>query len=122
MKSILKQSVFFAFLVICLSAGFYFGILTKTFAEEKTSVTPDAAAVYKKHCATCHGKDGRAKSLRGRFSGAKNLTEAEWQSSVTDEHIFNVISNGKKKMPAFSKKITSDEINSLVTYVRGLKK
>ena len=26
-----------------------------------------AAALYKSYCATCHGNDGRAKTVKGRF-------------------------------------------------------
>jgi mono/diheme cytochrome c family protein len=44
-----------------------------------------------------------------------------WQSGVTDERLFNSISNGKGKMPAFGKKFSESEINSLVKYVRTLK-
>jgi mono/diheme cytochrome c family protein len=49
----------------------------------------DAATIFKSKCATCHGKDGRAKTLKAKFNGAQNLTDARWQESVTDERIFN---------------------------------
>ncbi|MBC7932330.1 MAG: cytochrome c [Rubrivivax sp.] len=86
------------------------------------SETTDAAALYKKHCDTCHGKDGRSKTMKGKFKGARNLTDAQWQADVTDERLFNSISNGKGKMPSFKKKLTEAQIESLVAYVRGLKK
>jgi mono/diheme cytochrome c family protein len=41
---------------------------------------------------------------------------------VSDERIFNVISNGKGKMPSFSKNMSEAEIDSLVQFVRGLRK
>src|SRR5437764_1090529 len=53
---------------------------------------------------------------------ARDLTDAAWQSDVTDERIFNSISNGKGKMPSFKKKLTTEQIESLVAYVRGLKR
>jgi mono/diheme cytochrome c family protein len=81
-----------------------------------------AAAIYSKECATCHGKDGQAKTFKAKFNHARNLTDAQWQDSVSDERIFNSINNGKGKMPAFGKKLSEEEINSLVPYVRGLKK
>lgn len=84
--------------------------------------TMDAAALYKKHCDTCHGKDGRSKTMKGKFKGARNLTDAQWQADVTDERLFNSISNGKGKMPSFKKKLTTEQAESLVAYVRGLKK
>ena len=88
----------------------------------EVNVARTAAAIYSKECATCHGKDGQAKTFKAKFNHARNLTEAQWQDSVSDERIFNSINNGKGKMPAFGKKLSEEEINSLVPYVRGLKK
>lgn len=122
MKNILKRIILVTFVVSCLSVGFYSLIQTKTSAAEKTSEAADGAALYKKRCSTCHGNDGQAKNFRGKVMHATNLTNATWQDDVSDEHIFNVISSGKKDMPAFSKKLSSDEINSLVSYIRGLRK
>jgi cytochrome c6 len=89
-----------------------------------TEVNParTAAAIFAKECATCHGKDGQAKTFKAKFNHARNLTDAQWQDGVSDERIFNSINNGKRKMPAFGKKLAEEEINSLVPYVRGLKK
>jgi mono/diheme cytochrome c family protein len=82
----------------------------------------DAGSLYNKKCSECHGKDGRSKSFRGKLSHARDLTDAEWQQRVSDERIYNSISNGKGKMPGFSKKLSETEINSLTKYVRNLKK
>ena len=89
-----------------------------------TKVNParTAAAIFAKDCATCHGKDGQAKTFKAKFNHARNLTDAQWQGRVSDERLFNSINNGKGKMPAFGKKLSEEEINSLVPYVRGLKK
>jgi len=81
-----------------------------------------AAAIFGRRCASCHGKDGRAKTFKGRFRSARDLTDPKWQADVSDERIFNSITNGRGKMPSFGKKLPEAEINSLVSYVRGLKK
>ena len=82
----------------------------------------DASALFAKNCATCHGKDGSAKTFKAKFNHARNLTDPEWQASVTDERLFNSITNGRGHMPAWGKKLSEEEINSLVAYVRHLKK
>ncbi len=87
-----------------------------------TQGTGDVGSLYNKKCAECHGKDGRSKSFKGKLTHARDLTDAEWQQRVSDERIYNSISQGKGKMPAFGKKLSEAEINSLVTYVRNLKK
>ena len=81
-----------------------------------------AATLFSKHCASCHGKDGRSKTFKAKFNHARNLTESGWQDAVSDERIFNSISNGRGgKMPAFSKKMTEAEIDALVLLVRGMR-
>ena len=82
----------------------------------------NAADLFSNNCARCHGKDGRASGVKAKVVGARNLTNAEWQDRASDERIFNSISNGKGKMPPYGKKLSEAEINSLVNYVRSLKK
>ena len=82
----------------------------------------DSAQLYAKQCASCHGKDGRAKTVKGKLKHARNLADAEWQERVSDERIFNSITNGKEKMPAYGKKLSQEQIEALVTYVRAFKK
>ena len=73
-------------------------------------------------CASCHGKDGRAKSLHAKHVHAREFTDAAWQAEVSDERLFNSISNGKGKMPSFKSKLSEDQIDALVRYVRQFKK
>lgn len=82
----------------------------------------NATVLFEKHCDTCHGKNGQAKTFKAKFNHARNLTDAKWQAEVSDERIFNSISNGKGKMPAWGKKLSEPQINALVAYVRRLKK
>jgi cytochrome c6 len=69
--------------------------------------------LYQSHCARCHGADG----ARGLF-GAKNLQK----SQLPDSAVFLQISNGKKIMPSFRKRISRDEINAISTYIKSLRK
>lgn len=95
----------------------------QTAASPSSSTARDAGAVFDSKCATCHGKDGRAKTLKAKFNKARNLTDATWQAEVSDERIYNSIANGRgKKMPAFAKKLSREELEGLVVYVRSLKK
>lgn len=94
-------------------------------ARQSPPPTPsrrDAGALYAKHCATCHGKDGRAKTFKARFNGARDLTDAAWQTEATDERLFNSVTNGRGKMPPFKKKLSPAEVESLVAFVRTLRR
>src|SRR5882724_6062056 len=65
----------------------------------------NAPGLFVENCATCHGKDGRAKTFHGRMLGAQNLTSAKWQAASSDEEIIHAIKTGPKAMPAFEKKL-----------------
>ena len=81
-----------------------------------------ADVLFAKNCGACHGKDGRAKTLKARFNHARNLANPKWQDAISDEHMYEVIRRGKDKMPAFNTKLSKAEVAALVTYIRMLKK
>jgi mono/diheme cytochrome c family protein len=86
------------------------------------AVTRSAPELYAKNCASCHGRDGRGKTIKGKLKHARDLADSGWQDRVSDERIFNSVMNGKGKMPAYGKKISEPEIDALVSYVRALRK
>ena len=85
-------------------------------------IAQNAAASYGKHCASCHGRDGQSKTRKAKLNHARNLTDSEWQERVSDERIFNSIMNGKGKMPGYSKKLSEQQIDALVPFVRAFKR
>ena len=90
-----------------------------------TSNARTAAQLYSKHCVSCHGRDGRSQTSKGKFSHARDLTDAKWQDDVSDERLYNSIMNGRDvrgNMPAFSDKLNQKEAESLVDLVRGMRK
>lgn len=88
----------------------------------------DVKENWEKQCASCHGKDGKGDTKAGRKADVKNLSDATYQSTFTDEQMFKQIKegmkdkNGKEKMKAFGGMLSDDEIKALVAFVRGLKK
>jgi mono/diheme cytochrome c family protein len=107
------------FLVVFLIAAFGVVLASRNLEGKPISSgnasVRSAAELYVKNCASCHGKDGRAKSLKGKLKNARDLADPQWQGRVSDERIFN-------SMPAYGKKLSEPEIDGIVTYVRGLKK
>ena len=92
--------------------------------ERASSFARPPAQLYRRYCVSCHGTDGKAKTSKGKYSHARDLSDAEWQGDVSDERIFNSIMNGRNvrgNMPGFANKLNEAEVNSLVTFVRGLK-
>ena len=123
MKKILVRGALTMLAVGCVLTSLYAGHSANATSSKNTpQKSVDASVLFDKHCDSCHGKDGQAKTFKAKLNHARNLTDAKWQSEVTDERLFNSISNGKGKMPAFGKKLSEAQINGLVAYVRGLKK
>jgi mono/diheme cytochrome c family protein len=80
--------------------------------------------IFEQRCVACHGADGKAQTKKGRQLKAKDFTKARFQQHTTDKEIVDAITNGikKKKMPAFKDKLSPEEIQSLVGYVRAFGK
>src|SRR5213594_3770668 len=51
----------------------------------------DVKENWEKHCASCHGKDGKGETKAGRKADVKNLTDAAYQATFTDEQMFKQI-------------------------------
>ena len=125
MKSILKPGAIVIALLLGTLGLFYASQTSRAVAAEGDPMQNNAnpRTLYSKHCATCHGSDGRAKTFKGKLKHARDLTDAEWQGRVSDERIFNSINNGRgSKMPGFEKKLSESQINALASYVRQLKR
>src|SRR5438034_9980064 len=93
-------------LIVC---GFALLLVSRLSAEDK----PDPAALYKKNCAMCHKADGKG------YAAMKtpDFTDKEWQASKKDEELIETVSKGKTPMPAFDKKLSTDEIKLVITDV-----
>jgi len=87
----------------------------------------DAKANYDKHCAKCHGPDGRGQTKMGKQSGAKDYTDPKVQAELDDNKAFKSIKEGQKvkgkeAMKPFADKLTDDEIKALIAHIRAFKK
>ncbi len=81
----------------------------------------DGAATYKAKCASCHGADGSGQTAMGKAMKLRDLGSAEVQKQ-TDKELVAVTADGKGKMPAYKGKLSADEINAVVAFIRTLKK
>lgn len=72
------------------------------------------SALFKQYCAKCHGEDGKAETAKGKQLMARNFTDPEFQASKTDAQLMKTVTNGEEDMPPFGKKLTKEQIESLV--------
>lgn len=76
---------------------------------------------YKSKCSACHGAHGAGDTMLGKNLKLRSLTSDEVQKQ-SDEELFAIISKGKNRMPSFERKLSKEQIEALVKYVRSLKK
>ena len=86
----------------------------------------DVKETWDKSCAKCHGPDGKGDTKMGKKLDIKDLTDAKVQGSLKDEEMFKAIKEGvkdgeKTKMKA-AEGLNDQDMQSLVKYVRTLKK
>ena len=90
-----------------------------------TPIARTAAQNYARFCVSCHGRDGKSQTSKGKFSHARDLTDAGWQDDVTDERLYNSIINGRSvrgNMPGFKNKLNDKDAEALVDFVRKFRK
>jgi mono/diheme cytochrome c family protein len=81
----------------------------------------EAATVFQKKCAPCHGKEGQPNKVFAK-QGVRSFKDADWQKATDDAQIEKSIREGKKgtMMAGFASQLTDEEITALVAYIRKL--
>jgi mono/diheme cytochrome c family protein len=97
-------------------------VLAAVFALSTWTFAADASAdLYKSKCATCHGTEGKGDTAMGKTMKVKDLASDEVQKQ-SEADLTTILEKGKKPMPGYEGKLTKEQIDGLVKYVRSLKK
>lgn len=91
--------------------------LTKTNSAEAQTQLIDIS--WNRQCAICHGSSGRGDGPNGPMVQAPDLTRVDWQTSVSDQQIAQMIREGKGRMPGFN--LPPAIVDGLVQRVRQLR-
>ncbi len=100
-------------------------------AEPASDPVAEAAEIYTNRCTVCHGAAGKGDGAGSAALEPKprDFTSAEWQASVTDDHLTKIIVYGgtavgkAATMPANPDLDAKPEVVAeLVKYIRGLAK
>lgn len=87
-----------------------------------------AERMWKSKCQSCHGKDGKGQTDKGKKMQVKDLSAADFQAKVTDDELKKAIKEGtkreqdgvKKEMDAYGD-LSDEQLADLIAYVRALK-
>src|SRR5262249_55809546 len=90
----------------------------------------NTARTFNAKCASCHGEDGKGQTKQGEKMKIGDMTTAAWQKNVTDPDAKKAILEGltrtkdgvQQEMKPLKDKVTLEQADALVAYVRGLQK
>ena len=80
-----------------------------------------AYSVYQQDCANCHGNTGKGDGPESKLHDPlpADLTDPATTSKLTDGEIFYQITQGRRPMPSFKKRLTEEQRWQLVLLVRS---
>ncbi|MBA2527660.1 MAG: cytochrome c [Pyrinomonadaceae bacterium] len=111
------------FTAACSSSGTLTTNQTQPTASPATTATPDplveAYQDFEKNCVVCHGEKGHGGpvEIEGRKLKVPSLREGH-ALNHPDAKFVKQISEGDDEMPAFKDKLSAEEINELVRFIR----
>jgi mono/diheme cytochrome c family protein len=133
-KSPVTQTLFVTLLLVAAGSGVY------AFFHPGPWIVPEAAKrvanplkpsqvdlpathkLYLDKCADCHGEAGKGDGPKGRMYEPlpTDLTDVAHMNAVSDGELFYKISQGRRPMPAFKKRLTDKQRWELVLFLRSL--
>lgn len=102
-------------------------VLFATLAGAAGAYAADGAALWEKHCASCHGPDGKGDTKAGKMTKVEDLTAADVKAGLTHDKVRQAIADGivdkdtgKTRMKGYKDKLSAEEIDTLTDYLLGL--
>jgi mono/diheme cytochrome c family protein len=95
--------------------------------QRKNPLQPTASNIsaakdlYLDNCVQCHGASGKGDGTEAHLHDPRpsDLSDRPHAAAITDGELFFKISQGRKPMPAFKKRLTEDQRWQLVLFVRS---
>ena len=128
------RKLLFACLLVVIGIAVAFGVfqnrqwkIPEEAKRRKNPVQPTPAAlaavrsIYLDKCVQCHGEKGKGDGSDAALYYPKpaTFTDVPHMSATTDGELFYQISEGRKPMPAFKKRLTEEQRWQLVLLVRS---
>ena len=89
-----------------------------------TAVAADLALgkkVFESKCASCPGADGKGNA---KMAGMLKVTipDLRGAAGMTDAELTKLVSEGRKPMPSFAKRLSEEEMSAVISYAKSLAK
>ncbi|HEX4378652.1 MAG TPA: cytochrome c [Candidatus Acidoferrum sp.] len=132
-KDLRTRKILFVVLLLVIAGAIAFSILQnrpwivpESAREMKNPISPAAAdlgtirPIYRDKCAACHGYTGKGDGHDAALYDPKppNFTSARHMSSLTDGELFYKLTEGRKPMPSFKKRLSDEQRWRMVLLIR----
>lgn len=129
-----NRKALFAILLLAIAAAIAYAVLDnppwnvpEAAKQMKNPVAPSDAAlaeirpIYLDKCAVCHGDSGKGDGHDSSLYDPRpsNFTDAQHINAVSDGELFYKISQGRKPMPSFRKRLSEQQRWQLVLMIRS---
>lgn len=124
----------FALLLVVIVAGIVWTILqnrpwtvpeqaklVKNPLTDSDAIRQSIRPLYHDKCSSCHGDSGKGDGHDASLydPAPTNFTDAKQMSGVSDGELFYKLSEGRKPMPSFKKRLTEDQRWRLILLLRS---
>lgn len=121
----MKKLAFLIILLLMSVAAFY---LTPALGAVPAGDAKAGLEVHKKNCVRCHGERGKGDGPAAKLLKTKptDWSDKAKMSGMSDQDLFKVITKGgeaagkSKLMPAFGGKLSDQEVNNVIAFIRSL--
>lgn len=114
-----SRSLLILMLATALASGLSAEGRTASKAETARGDAEKGKVIYQRHCAVCHGIEGKADDYRVLGEQPANLT-ARSTKQKSDTELLTIIHEGKPNMPVWKRVLPETEIMDVLAYVRTL--
>lgn len=88
-------------------------------ATATAAAAADGAALYKQHCANCHGESGKADTPVAKAMKVPALAGDAAVAGMSEADLEKKIAENAKHQ-AFIKKLSADDVKAVSAYVKGM--
>lgn len=103
--------------------GWLIGLIGSSLATPLLPALEEGRAIYERHCADCHGPEGRGDGKQAISLSPRpgNLVSAQ-TSAKSDQDLLKIIANGRPRtaMTGWNERLSDDEQRAVLAYIRSL--
>jgi mono/diheme cytochrome c family protein len=133
-KDLRTRKVLFVILLLVIAGAIAFSIwenrpwaVPESARAMKNPIAPSAAdldsvrPIYRDKCSSCHGLSGRGDGHDASLYDPKptDFTDARHMRAVTDSELFYKLTEGRKPMPSFKKRLSDEQRWRMVLLIRA---